>query len=286
MIRRTRPLLASWSPTLHLPRTAFPARPPLPSPYLQACTDDLYAWQSSQTHRPKFVLHDGPPYANGDLHLGHALNKILKDVICRFQVGQGRRVEYVPGWDCHGLPIEMKALQGRKGGSAGGVERGGDRLHALRVRLAAASLAARTVEEQKDTFRSWAVFGDWSSSYRTMDPAYELNQLRVFKKMVEQGMMPDYYIRLDCMLKCCRADIPCPDAGLLVSIFPYCSRRSRIGIRYRSHLAMCICAVPNSAGVRSGSLITRRCRLYEARAFDMDNNAVDSPCKPGRGSES
>jgi isoleucyl-tRNA synthetase len=185
MLRRTRPLFSSWSSTLHLPRTAFPARPPLPSPYLQSSTDDLYAWQSAQTHRPRFVLHDGPPYANGDLHLGHALNKILKDAICRFQVARGRRVEYVPGWDCHGLPIEMKALQGRKGGEAA---HGGDRLHPLRVRLAAASLAARTVEEQRETFRSWGVFGDWEGAYETMDPEYELNQLRVFKKMVEQGI--------------------------------------------------------------------------------------------------
>jgi isoleucyl-tRNA synthetase len=229
IIRPTRPLLASWSPTLHLPRTAFPARPPLPSPYLQTCTDDLYAWQSSQTHRPRFVLHDGPPYANGDLHLGHALNKILKDVICRFQVARGRRVEYVPGWDCHGLPIEMKALQGRKGaGGAGGGGGAGDRLHPLRVRLAAASLAARTVEAQRETFRSWAVFGDWGGAYRTMDPAYELNQLRVFKKMVEQGIRPD--AGPECMLKCCRADIPCSHARLLVSVFSYRARRSRVGI--------------------------------------------------------
>jgi isoleucyl-tRNA synthetase len=187
MIRRTRPLSASWSSTLHLPKTAFPARPLLPSPYLKSCTDDLYSWQSAETHRQKFVLHDGPPYANGDLHLGHALNKILKDMICRFQVGQGKRVEYIPGWDCHGLPIEIKALQGRKG--VGTVNPGGDRLHPLRVRLAASSLAAKTIEDQKATFRKWAIFGDWGGSYKTMDPAYELNQLRVFKKMVEKGIL-------------------------------------------------------------------------------------------------
>jgi isoleucyl-tRNA synthetase len=187
MLRRTRPLLASWSSTLHLPKTAFPARPPLPSPYLESCTDDLYAWQSAEVRREKFVLHDGPPYANGDLHLGHALNKILKDMICRFQVGQGKRVEYVPGWDCHGLPIEIKALQGRNG--VGSANHSGDRLHPLRVRLAASNLAAKTVEEQKATFRNWAIFGDWGGSYKTMDPAYELNQLRVFQKMVERGII-------------------------------------------------------------------------------------------------
>jgi isoleucyl-tRNA synthetase len=185
MIRPTRSLCAAWSSTIHLPKSAFPARPPLPSPYLKRCTDDLYSWQSADANREKFVLHDGPPYANGDLHLGHALNKVLKDMICRFQVCQGKRVEYIPGWDCHGLPIEVKALQGQKNVDV--ANSGADRLHPLRVRLVASRLAAKTVEDQKTAFKNWAVFGDWNGSYKTMDPAFELNQLRVFKKMVEKG---------------------------------------------------------------------------------------------------
>ena len=99
---------------MRLPRSGFsPVQQRLPEQVIKQCTDDHYAWQS--TARPAentFVLHDGPPYANGPLHIGHALNKITKDIICRFQVTQGRRVSFVPGWDCHGLPIELKALTG------------------------------------------------------------------------------------------------------------------------------------------------------------------------------
>src|SRR5436189_1900113 len=113
----SRLLSRSWSSTLKLPKSTFPARvsPEDRTKYLHRCTDDLYTWQRRErpADRP-FVLHDGPPYANGDLHVGHALNKILKDIICRVQVGAGRRVDYVPGWDCHGLPIELKAFQTQK----------------------------------------------------------------------------------------------------------------------------------------------------------------------------
>ena len=85
--------------------------PKLQRQYLRECTDDLYRWQTE--NRPQdapFILHDGPPYANGPLHIGHSINKILKDMILRVQVQNGRRVVYRPSWDCHGLPIEMKAL--------------------------------------------------------------------------------------------------------------------------------------------------------------------------------
>lgn len=176
----TRLLRASWSSTLNLPKSAFPARPPTPSPYLQRCTDDLYTWQC--TNRPStdvFVLHDGPPYANGSLHIGHALNKILKDIICRFQLSQGRRVNYVPGWDCHGLPIEVKALQ-----SLGKEHK---RLGPVGVREAARSLAERTIAEQMKGFKGWGVMGDWNNAYKTMEKGFEMMQLGVFREMVEKG---------------------------------------------------------------------------------------------------
>src|ERR1700712_137794 len=145
MLKACPVLRASWSNTLHLPKSSLPPRPPIPSPYLAQCTSELYQWQSSQKHRPKYVLHDGPPYANGSLHLGHALNKILKDIICRFQITQGKRVEYVPGWDCHGLPIEVKALQALK--------KSHDTLSPIAVRKAARRLAEKTIEEQKAGFQ-------------------------------------------------------------------------------------------------------------------------------------
>ncbi|EOD50672.1 putative isoleucyl-trna synthetase protein [Neofusicoccum parvum UCRNP2] len=174
----------SWSSTLKLPRSAFPPRPS-PSPdLLRQCTDDLYAWQQSPERPAKgsFVLHDGPPYANGSLHIGHALNKVLKDLICRFQVAQGKRVQYIPGWDCHGLPIEVKALQ-----ALGNPDR--DQLSPVEVRAAARRLAERTVEEQKEGFRKWAVMGDWDRAYRTMEKGFEMRQLGIFKDMVEKGLI-------------------------------------------------------------------------------------------------
>lgn len=146
---------------------------------MKQCTDDLYARQTA--HRPfgdTFVLHDGPPYANGKLHIGHALIKVLKDITCRFQVSQGRRVHYVPGWDCHGLPIEIKALQARK-------DR--DTMSPMDIREAARDLATRAIDEQKKSFKECAIMGDWGNAYRTMDQEYELRQLKVFKRMVENG---------------------------------------------------------------------------------------------------
>ena len=184
MINPTRTLRAaawSWSSTLNLPKHAFPPRPlPAQQPQLlKRCTDDLYTWQAAnRSEQKKFVLHDGPPYANGSLHIGHALNKILKDIFCRFQLTQGKRVHYVPGWDCHGLPIELKALQSQPTGS---------QLSPVAIRQAASELAESTIREQMKGFKEWAVMGDWNNAYRTMSRDFELRQLSVFKQMVEQG---------------------------------------------------------------------------------------------------
>lgn len=191
MVAPTRFLRASWSSTLRLPKSSFPPRP-LPgsnAEYLRRCTDALYAWQQSTRSKPDsngktpetFTLHDGPPYANGPLHIGHALNKITKDIICRFQIGQGKQVGYIPGWDCHGLPIEIKALQAQKKDHAN--------TDPLSVREAARELATRTVEEQKAGFKAWAVMGDWDNAYKTMDKDFEIRQLQVFKKMFEAGLI-------------------------------------------------------------------------------------------------
>ncbi|KAF1830155.1 isoleucyl-tRNA synthetase-like protein [Decorospora gaudefroyi] len=195
MLTPTRILRASWSSTLRLPKSSFPPRPQASTKpeYLRRCTDDLYAWQQSperiiRTRYPlkqfatqSFTLHDGPPYANGPLHIGHALNKITKDVICRFQVGQGKKVSYIPGWDCHGLPIEIKALQAHNKDAA--------HADAVRVREAARKLATRTIEEQKQGFKEWAVMGDWDDAYKTMERGFEIRQLEVFKTMFEKGLI-------------------------------------------------------------------------------------------------
>ena len=178
----------SWASTLRLPKSSFPARLALGErdkllKYNRRCTDDLYAWQRKAGHGPAFVLHDGPPYANGDLHIGHALNKILKDITCRFQVLEGRRVDFRPGWDCHGLPIELKALQSQQPTADG------KSLDALQVRKLARKLAEKTVENQKAEFRKWAIMADWDNAWKTMDQGYELRQLEVFKSMVHKGQI-------------------------------------------------------------------------------------------------
>ena len=127
-----------------------------------------------------FILHDGPPYANGSLHIGHALNKILKDFINRYQLLQGRKVRYVPGWDCHGLPIELKVLQNVKP-----VER--QNLTTLQLRQKAKEFALKTVEEQRESFKRYGVWGDWEHPYLTLSPEYEAAQIGVFGEMMLKG---------------------------------------------------------------------------------------------------
>ena len=171
--------------SLRLPASSFPARPAPHdiSRYLPRCTDDLYAWQRQE--RPaadRFVLHDGPPYANGDLHVGHALNKVLKDIICRSKLAQGKRVNYVPGWDCHGLPIELKARQHHGWKQAQDID-------PAALRQAARGFAQNAVDKQMEGFRSWGVMGDWENHWKTMDSGFELRQLEVFKAMVGHGLV-------------------------------------------------------------------------------------------------
>ena len=141
--------------------------------------------QTGQTAK-EFVVHDGPPYANGSLHIGHALNKILKDITNRFQVSLGNVVEYKPGWDCHGLPIELKALQKA---DESGILRDDRQLDAVQIRDAARKLAASTVEEQKMRFREWGIMADWDNAWTTMDKEYELKQLEVFREMANKGLI-------------------------------------------------------------------------------------------------
>ena len=175
----------SWSSTLRLPKSTFPPRasPTDLSKYLQRCTDELYTWQNeTRARRPPFVLHDGPPYANGDLHVGHALNKILKDIINRTKLQRGARIDYVPGWDCHGLPIEQKAFE-HHGWTVG------NKPDAVKVRRAAAAFAIDAVTKQMSGFRSWAVMGAWEHHWKTMDPPFELAQLRIFQAMARHGLI-------------------------------------------------------------------------------------------------
>ena len=129
---------------------------------------------------PAFTLHDGPPYANGALHMGHALNKVLKDVINKYQVLRGRRVRYVPGWDCHGLPIELKVLQSMD-------QEQRKALTPIKLRKKAAAYARKQVDGQMKGFQRWGIWADWEQPYLTLQKEYESAQIRVFGEMVLKG---------------------------------------------------------------------------------------------------
>ncbi len=129
---------------------------------------------------PSFTLHDGPPYANGALHMGHALNKILKDIINKFQILRGRKVRFIPGWDCHGLPIELKVLQTLDVSDR-------EKLTPFKLRKKAASYAQKQVASQMKGFQRWGVWADWEKSYLTLQKEYEAEQINVFGQMVLKG---------------------------------------------------------------------------------------------------
>ncbi|XP_060919287.1 isoleucine--tRNA ligase, mitochondrial isoform X2 [Labrus mixtus] len=144
---------------------------------------DLYSWQRERKAKKEFCLHDGPPYANGDPHVGHALNKILKDIRNRFEILRGRQVHYIPGWDCHGLPIELKALG----------ELGTSSLGPLQIRHKARAFAEGAIARQKAAFQRWGVVADWDQCYYTFDGAYEAAQLKVFQEMHSKGFIYQDY---------------------------------------------------------------------------------------------
>jgi isoleucyl-tRNA synthetase len=173
-----------YGKTLNLPQTDFPMRGNLPQrePEVQAWWDeiDIYAKvQERQKGKPKFILHDGPPYANGDIHIGHALNKVLKDIIVRYKSMQGFDAPYVPGWDTHGLPIEHAVVTNEK------VDRHKISISEFRERCK--QYALDYVDKQRSQFKRLGVRGDWKNPYITLQPEYEAMQIRVFGEMAKQG---------------------------------------------------------------------------------------------------
>jgi len=175
----------SYKDTVNLPKTNFDMRANAAKkePELQKFWAENQIYEQQAQRSPagdRFVLHDGPPYANGSLHMGHALNKILKDIINKYQLLQGRSVRYVPGWDCHGLPIELKVLQ-----QMSSSER--QSLTPLKLRQKAREFALKTVEEQRAGFQRYGVWGDWTDPYLTLKPEYEAAQIAVFGKMALKG---------------------------------------------------------------------------------------------------
>jgi len=174
----------SYKDTVNLPQTKFDMRANAikREPELQKFWADHQIYERLSQNNPGdlFILHDGPPYANGSLHIGHALNKILKDIINRFQLLLGRKVRFVPGWDCHGMPIELKVIQGMKPALR-------QQLTPLELRRQARDFALKTVAEQCQSFKRYGVWGDWEHPYLTLQPSYEAAQLEVFGQMVLKG---------------------------------------------------------------------------------------------------
>ncbi|HJW02699.1 MAG TPA: class I tRNA ligase family protein, partial [Azospira sp.] len=176
--------MADYKNSLNLPDTPFPMRGDLPK------REPLWVqqWQENRLYqkirevcagRPRFVLHDGPPYANGDIHIGHAVNKVLKDIIVRSKTLSGFDAPYVPGWDCHGLPIEIKVdaeLGPRKA-----------KMTASEIRAECRKYAAKYVELHRREFKRLGVFGEWENPYLTMSPAYEAVIAQAFVDFLDKG---------------------------------------------------------------------------------------------------
>ena len=172
--------------TLNLPETSFPMRGNLAQRELEtfAVWDEKDLYRQIQEHRanaPVFILHDGPPYANGDIHLGHALNKILKDFVVRYKTMRGFKAPYVPGWDCHGLPIEQHILR-----------QIGERIHDMEpqeLRHLCHQYAVGWIDKQRHQFKRLGILGDWDQPYSTVTHTYETGILKVLLALVERNLI-------------------------------------------------------------------------------------------------
>ena len=178
-----------YKETIHLPKTGFPMKANLPQrePEIlreweeQKVFERLVAQNASRPGAKKFVLHDGPPYANGDIHIGHALNKILKDVIVKYRNLKGEVADYIPDWDCHGLPIELKVDK-----ELGSKKREMDRPAIIE---ACRKYARKWIGRQRDSFKRLGIFGRWDAPYETMSKGYEAATVRALARVAEKGFL-------------------------------------------------------------------------------------------------
>lgn len=176
--------MSDYKSTLNLPKTDFPMRAKLaqrePSMLEFWQQQDLYQQiRQARTGCPRFIVHDGPPYANGDIHLGHAVNKILKDIIIKSKTLSGYDAAFIPGWDCHGLPIELNVE--KKIGQAG------KRVEPQQFRQHCRDYAQKQVDRQSQAFQRLGVIGDWQQPYLTMDYQYEAEVVRSLGRIIDQG---------------------------------------------------------------------------------------------------
>ena len=176
--------MADYKHTLNLPVTKFPMKAGLPNrePLILKRWQELNLYQKMRDNgkgKPRFILHDGPPYANGDIHIGHAVNKILKDIILKSKTLSGFDTPYVPGWDCHGLPIELNVE--KKVGKAG------IKITASEFRKACREYAQKQVDGQREDFKRLGIQAEWENPYLTMDFSYEADIIRTLADIVKQG---------------------------------------------------------------------------------------------------
>ena len=182
IVRALSTMSANYKDTLLLPKTDFPMKADL----VKREPERLAKWEAAGLYRqildarigaPLFVLHDGPPFANGDVHMGTALNKILKDLVVKSRSMLGFRAPFVPGWDCHGLPIEFKVVKEQRG------------LEPAEIRRRAEAFARKYIDIQRGQFKRLGVFGSWEDPYLTLAPGYEADIIRAFGKLVEKGLV-------------------------------------------------------------------------------------------------
>ena len=225
--------MADYKHTINLPQTDFPMKADL----AQREPAMLRRWEERGTYsrlrelargRPRFVLHDGPPYANGAIHIGHAVNKILKDIVVKSRTLDGCDAPYIPGWDCHGLPIELQVE--KKHG------RPGHKLDARAFRAACRAYAQEQIELQRSDFKRLGILGDWERPYLTMAPRYEAQQLRALGRIIAnghvyKGVKPVYWC-LECRSALAEAEVeyeervsPAIDVGFRVTDLTELARR-------------------------------------------------------------
>ena len=200
--------MTDYKHTINLPQTDFPMKADLANREPAA----VERWEERGTYaklraiargRPRFVLHDGPPYANGAIHIGHAVNKILKDIVVKSRSLDGCDSPYIPGWDCHGLPIELQVEKTHG--------RPGHKLDARAFRAACRAYAEKQIDLQRRDFRRLGILGDWDRPYLTMAPRYEAQQLRAFGRIIAnghlyKGVKPVYWC-LDCRSALAEAEV-------------------------------------------------------------------------------
>lgn len=201
-----------YNKTLNLPQTDFPMRANLPQrepKQLEQWENDeiYYKLQEKNKSKKKYILHDGPPYANGNIHIGTALNKILKDIIVKYKAMSGYYSPYVPGWDCHGLPIELRAIK------AVGIEN--QAIDPVELRKYCRDFALSCLDDQKRQFKRLGVWGDFNNPYITIAPDFEAKQVEVFGEMYKKGLMykglkPVYWCA-DCNTALAEAEIEYED---------------------------------------------------------------------------